>query len=104
MKASTCGGMSISWGVEHRDGKKHLISRQVNVDPPKFCGLLRYLPRYALLVARYVLLRSYHENRVLYAEKHRSRNIRMKYRTGEDAPDSIPKLLKETIKLRFLRR
>ena len=90
------GGQSIThWGVSHKDGKGNLISRQAIAQAPdmKPCLALKCVGGYFKAQMIYVLTLLYHQYRVEYAEKMRGKEIKMDYRTGENAPSTIPGLV-----------
>lgn len=56
--------------------------------------------KFAVKSLAYVLAMLYHKYRVEYAEKNRNKEIPVKYRTGEEAPESVLGLIFQIIKLR----
>ena len=50
-----------------------------------------------------LLVRSYHINRIIYAQKMRGKTIKMDYRTGENVPSSYFGLLKALFILKYRR-
>ena len=83
--------------MEHRDGQGNLIVRFVSVKPPgvELCRVFQAgcILRYFRKCIKYVLVQIYHHYRMEYAEKHRKDSIPMHYRTGENVPETIPKLI-----------
>ena len=93
MKCSRCGG-----------GKGQLIARSISIQQPNFpdCPRFSCLWRFPLKLFLYWLVSVYHCKRVVYAEKHRHKNIPMVYRTGEDSPQNIRQAILGIIKLKLL--
>ena len=95
-------GLKVIIGAEHRDGQGNLISRSAVAQPPTppICPKFKCLWKFFWRVVYHGLLNEYHKARVEYAEKHRRKEIPMKYRTGEDAPQNIHQAILGIIKLR----
>lgn len=105
MNISTQVGVKVTIKAEHRDGKGNLIARSVMIQPPEppVCTRPRCLWGFFWEVMFYDLLSTYHGNRMEYAEKHRHKDIPLKYRTGEDSPSNIRQATWAIIKLSFRR-
>ena len=91
--------------AEHRDGKGNLISRSVSIQapsPPK-CFRFSCLWNFYLKVVECWLISNYHRRRVVYAERKRHEIIPLKYRTGENAPETIKQAIWGIIKLSLRR-
>ena len=91
--------------AEHRDGKGNLISRCVTIeapDPPN-CSKPKCLWKFFKDTVFCSLISTYHSKRVRYAEKNRRKKIPMKYRTGEEAPDTIIRVILAIIRLNLRR-
>lgn len=99
--SSTSSGIGINWGVEHKDGKGNLISRQVMIDPPKAptCIKPMCLLRYVWQTLVYVMVCSYHARRTAYAEANRNKSILERYRTGEPSPQTMWEAIHANLKL-----
>jgi hypothetical protein len=99
--ASLSGGLSISWGAEHRDGKGVLISRQASIQEPVVPQCIRFkcLWKYLIESLTYVLVASYHARRVTFAEANRGKDILERYRTGVPSPDTLWSAIHANIKL-----
>lgn len=99
--AKTAGGMGVSWGTEHRDGKGNLVLRQVSITVPKPPTCIRpaCLWKYVLESITYALICSYHARRTAYAEANRHKNILERYRTGEPSPQNMWQAIHASIKL-----
>ena len=97
--------VSVTVGADHRDGQGNLISRMVSIDEPEPINCLKpkCLMDFFLRVVKCGLLSTYHCKRVEYAERRRHQNIPMKYRTGEDSPETIKGLIWGIIKLKLRR-
>ena len=97
----TAGGIGISWGAEHKDGKGRLISRQASIEPPPAPTCLRLfcLLKYVKDAVFYALVANYHARRVAYAEANRHKDILDRYRTGEPSPKTIWQAIHANIKL-----
>jgi len=96
---------TITIEAEHRDGKGNLISTSVSIQPvePPECFRFSCLWKFYLKVVRFWLISQYHMRRVVYAEKNRHKQIPMKYRTGEDGPETIRESILAIIKLSLRR-
>lgn len=101
MKGQTTLGINVTWGASHHS-KGRLISRQASIEPPGqiSCVKITCLWKYTIKSIKYVLIELYHKYRVEYAEKHRNDDIPMDYRTGENTPTGIVKLLIEIFRLK----
>lgn len=105
MNVASLAGVNVTIGAEHRDGKGNLISRSTGIQapsPPK-CTKPKCLWKFFWAVVYCDLLSTYHRSRVEYAERHRRKNILLKYRTGEDSPRNIIQALLAIIRLRLRR-
>ena len=96
-------GLKVRWGATHKRGGR-LVSRQASIAPPIFCGKTRYIFKFLFKSWRYALILSYHRHRVEYAEKYPEENIKWKYRTGENAPETIGRAIWELFILKLRRR
>lgn len=94
-------GIEITWGAVHKDGKHRVISRQASIAPPLAPACINPLClfRYIKSVIFYVLLSTYHTNRVQYAESNRNKEILERYRTGEFSPETLWQVIHSIIKL-----
>jgi len=94
-------GITISWGVAHRDNQGNLISRHVSIESPEApaCNTLRCLWSYLKETLLYVLVMSYHRRRAVYAEANRGKKILERYRTGEPSPQTLWQAVHANIKL-----
>jgi len=97
-------GFRILWSAEHKDPKGNLIVRMAVLEPPKIeCYRLRCLLEYPLSALQYMLACYYHRCRANYAERHRHDNIPERYRTGDNAPETIWGAIREIIRLKLRR-
>ena len=91
MSTRSRGAPTVTVGADHRDGAGNLIARSVSVEtpgPPE-CFRFSCLWNFYLKVVRHWLVSIYHMKRVVYAEKNRHKTIPVKYRTGEESPNTI---------------
>lgn len=91
--------------AEHRDAQGNLIAKSVSIQAPSApnCVKMRCVLKFFLEVLFCGLISIYHTKRVVYAEKKRHKEIPIKYRTGEDAPENIKQAILEIIKLSLRR-
>lgn len=98
-------GVGVSFSSEHRNGSGELISRQATIEAPRpiTCIKVSCLWRYLIKSLTYTMILLYDKQRVVYAEKHRGKEIPLKYRTGEPSPNSITQALIEILRLKLRR-
>ncbi len=101
VESQTLSGLVIRWGVEHRDGKGNLISRQADIQPPAPISCIKpaCLWRYLIQSLTYILTLLYHERRVSYAEANRNKKILERYRMGDPSPKTLWEAIHANIKL-----
>jgi len=99
------GGIIVSWGAEHRDGKGNLICRHISVEQPGIptCTNFHCLWEYLKASILYTLILAYHQKRTVYAELNRHKNIPERYRTGEPSPQTFGRAFRAYIKLAIRR-
>jgi hypothetical protein len=97
--------VTVTVEAEHRDGQGNLIARTVSIQAPSppACPKFSCLWKFPMKLIFYWLISTYHRKRVVYAEKKRHKKIPLKYRTGEDAPETIKQTILAIIKLSLRR-
>jgi hypothetical protein len=105
MSVSSKVAFKIKIGADHKDGQGNLIARSVSIqapDPP-VCTKPKCLWKFFWDTISCGLLSAYHRYRVEYAEKYRRKRIPMKYRTGEDSPQTVIGAILAIIRLKLRR-
>ena len=100
-RASSGGGIQVSWGAAHRDKDGNLIARLASMTPPAIptCVSFPCLWSYVIESLTFALVVSYHKKRIAYAEANRRKKILERYRTGEPSPQTFWQALHANIKL-----